>query len=294
MRPRLPVTTIGGYLGAGKTTLINHMLRHANGQRLAILVNEVGALSSDEDLIEAKGDNVISIAGGCICCSFGDNLIGTLTALAQVDPPPDHILIEASGVAIPQSIAASISLVLDFQLNGVVVLADADTVRQHAVDKYMGDTILRQIQGADLVVMTKTDLVPDQVARDVADWLQSIAGHSNIVKASHGKLPNEILLGPKENMNEPQKSDHSDADFESILLKPAPQMDVRSYAKSLAQGGFGLVRAKGFVQDRSGAMHLIQIVGTRFEVTRASDQKSTGLICIALAGQMDREGLGAT
>jgi len=91
----LPVTVIGGYLGAGKTTLINHLLRTANGMRLAVLVNEFGALSIDEDLIEAEQDDIISIAGGCICCSFGDDLSAALMDICAFKPPPDHILIEA-------------------------------------------------------------------------------------------------------------------------------------------------------------------------------------------------------
>jgi len=106
----LPVTVIGGYLGAGKTTLINHLLRTANGMRLAVLVNEFGALSIDEDLIEAEQDDIISIAGGCICCSFGDDLSAALMDICAFKPPPDHILIEASGVAVPAAIDTSLTV----------------------------------------------------------------------------------------------------------------------------------------------------------------------------------------
>ena len=77
----IPVTVIGGYLGAGKTTLVNHLLRHADGRRLAVLVNEFGSIAIDEDLIEAEEDGLISIAGGCICCSFGNDLIGAINDL---------------------------------------------------------------------------------------------------------------------------------------------------------------------------------------------------------------------
>ena len=75
---KLPVTVIGGYLGAGKTTLINHLLRNANGLRLAVLVNEFGELSIDADLIEAEEDGLMSISGGCVCCAYGNDMIGVL------------------------------------------------------------------------------------------------------------------------------------------------------------------------------------------------------------------------
>ena len=84
----VPLTVVGGYLGAGKTTLINGMLRGANGRRLAILVNEFGALPIDEDLIIARSENLISIAGGCICCTFGDSLADALAGFARMDAPP--------------------------------------------------------------------------------------------------------------------------------------------------------------------------------------------------------------
>ena len=99
---KLPVTVIGGYLGAGKTTLINHLLRNANGLRLAVLVNEFGELSIDEDLIEAEEDGLMSISGGCVCCAYGGDMIGVLEDIRDANPPFDHVLLEASGVALPE------------------------------------------------------------------------------------------------------------------------------------------------------------------------------------------------
>ena len=157
----LPVTIIGGYLGAGKTTLVNHLLRNADGKRLAVLVNEFGELPIDEDLIEAQDDTMISIAGGCVCCSYGNDLTLAMMDLAKLQPRPDHVLLEASGVALPGAIAASISLLQGFQIDGVVVLADAETIRQQAEDTYVGDTIERQLHDADLVVLSKADLVDE-------------------------------------------------------------------------------------------------------------------------------------
>ena len=118
----LPVTVIGGYLGAGKTTLVNQMLRQAGGVRIAVLVNEFGELPIDEDLIEAQDDDLISIAGGCICSSFGNDLIAALQQIAALQPCPDHIVIEASGVALPAAIANNVTLIKGMQLGGICAL----------------------------------------------------------------------------------------------------------------------------------------------------------------------------
>lgn len=98
---RIAVTVIGGYLGAGKTTLVNHLLREREGRRIAVLVNDFGELSIDDDLIESTDGNVMRLAGGCVCCSFGSDLVAALMVMPDMLPRPEHILIETSGVALP-------------------------------------------------------------------------------------------------------------------------------------------------------------------------------------------------
>ena len=168
----LPVTAIGGYLGSGKTTLVNHLLRNADGRKLAVLVNEFGQLPIDEDLIEAQDDTLISITGGCVCCSYGNDLIEAMMNMLRMEPRPDHILIEASGVALPGGIAASVSLMDGFELDGVVVMTDAETVRRQAANDYIGDTIERQLSDADLVLLNKADLVSASQLQDLETWMK--------------------------------------------------------------------------------------------------------------------------
>ena len=105
----IPLTIVGGYLGTGKTTLINNILKTTN-KRIAVLVNDFGDINIDEGLIDWQKDNILSIAGGCICCSYGNELIETLEQMKTIDPLPNHIVLEASGVAIPYKIAQTISL----------------------------------------------------------------------------------------------------------------------------------------------------------------------------------------
>jgi len=124
----LPATVVGGWLGAGKTTLVNHLLRHAGGRRIAVLVNDFGEVSIDADLIEGADGGVLSLAGGCMCCSWGEDLFGTLARVRARDPAPDVLLVETSGVAQPGAVARLLRLAPGIQVEAVVVLVDAETV----------------------------------------------------------------------------------------------------------------------------------------------------------------------
>src|SRR4029453_15408598 len=118
--------------------------------RLAVLVNDFGELAIDADLIEAQSGNLASIAGGCICCSFDSDLIGTLVPRAPREPAPDQFLIETSGVALPGAVARSVALLPSLSIDSVVVLADAETVRVRAPDQTMRNTILGKLAAVAL------------------------------------------------------------------------------------------------------------------------------------------------
>ncbi len=281
----IPVTTIGGYLGAGKTTLINHLLRHADGRRLAVLVNEFGALPIDEDLVETSGDDVISITGGCICCAFGDSLTAALMKLSHLSPPPDQLLIETSGVAIPGSVAATVELLQGLRKEAIVVLADAETIRSQARDTYIGDTVLRQLADANLVLLTKADLVAKQHLKEIADWLETFVPNAQTIPVMRGCIPPPVILGTPGNVAAPAHSPHSDQLFESIALAPEPVKDPRALAHLIATGGFGVIRAKGHIMSTTGERFLIQTVGTRSETTQPPRSGADGLICIGVKGQ---------
>ena len=189
----LPVTVVGGYLGAGKTTLVNSLLRQANGRRLAIMVNEFGALPIDASLVEAADDRIVSLVGGCVCCSYGEDLVSSLVMLEALEPRPDHVLLEASGVAFPGAIAGTVGLLQGFALDGAVVLADAETVRGRAGDRYLGSTVRRQIEQADLILLNKCDLADD--ADEVEAWLGEAAPDARLLRTVRSDAPIDIVLG---------------------------------------------------------------------------------------------------
>ncbi len=283
----LPVTVLGGYLGAGKTTLVNQMLRQANGARICVLVNEFGALPIDEDLIEATGDDLISIAGGCICCSFGSDLSAALTRLAGLSPQPDHIVIEASGVALPGSIAITIGLVEELSLRGIMVLADASSIQKMAQDTYIGDTIERQLSDADMVIFSKTDLISNDCLNNLTKWLNLHWPNTSHLEAIQGRVLNSILLG-EFSRNEPHIArPHADAQYSSVALTFDAPLDAEALAQELTCPSFGVLRAKGFVQDLSGRMALVQIAGRRAEVSWPEHREHVGLICIGVRDHLD-------
>lgn len=295
MSSSLPVTVIGGYLGSGKTTLVNHLLRHANGVRLAVLVNDFGELPIDADLIEAQEGDVISLSGGCVCCSYGDDLSLSLQKLQEQARLPEHIFIEASGVALPGAIGSSLSLIRAYQLEGIVVLADAATVMDAANEKYIGDTIDRQLNDADLILLNKIDLISDEQSAQVHQWLDEHYSHAPCLDTVHGMIEPEVLFDihrkPSQVSDEHVHVHQVSNLFSTVVLNVTHQVDAKSVAAALADKACGLVRAKGFVSDSDGFLKTIQVVGRRWSVTDAPENVQPGIVCISNSQKLSEEGI---
>jgi G3E family GTPase len=305
----LPVTVVGGYLGAGKTTLVNQLLRQAGGRRLAVLVNDFGELPIDAELIEAADQDVISLAGGCVCCSFGSDLLGAMAKLTRRAPPPDHVLIEASGVALPGTVAASLTLLADVALDGVVVLVDAETVRARAADRYLADTIARQLHAADLLVVNMLDRVSASAHAALHAWLAQMAPRAARLDAVRAQLPFEAVLGadlrrdagharPPARLRSGGLRAPAAADtrFERIDVVLERRVDARALAQALAQPALGVIRAKGIVQDLDGATVALHVIGALSEIVAQRSQNAQHahgargrLVCIGLADHLEHD-----
>ena len=264
----VPTTILGGYLGAGKTTLVNGLLRRAGGRRLAVLVNELGELPIDEDLIEGREGNLLAISGGCVCCSYGSDLVAALLDLVARRPLPDHVVVETSGVALPGAVARSIGLVAGLALDGVVVLADAETIVARASDRYLADTIARQVDAADLLVLTKLDLL-DPAAREARrGWVRARWPAARIAEAVRGDVPAEIILGRVRDDAQPlapmDEAPHGPG-YARLALRILAPVRAAEFATALATAEPSLLRAKGFVTDPGGVVHSVQVVGRRGE-----------------------------
>jgi G3E family GTPase len=302
--PVIPVTIIGGYLGAGKTTLLNSLLLGEHGLRLAILVNDFGSINIDAALIARHDGETISLTNGCVCCSMADNLAITLLELLDRDAPPDHIVIEASGVADPQRIACYGAAHPRLRLDSLIVVADSETIRARSADKYVGELVMRQLLAADLIVLSKMDLIDAPERSCVREFLRETVPRARLLEASHGCLPPELLLGvgatgsqakaaidPQHHHSAPGEGPHalfSRASFESE--RPFDHRRLNAALESLPET---VLRAKGVLYLADDGIHafVLQQVGRRWTLERGrpwdGGSRRSQLVVIGTFGGLD-------
>lgn len=204
----------------------------------------------------------------------------------------DHILIEASGVALPGAIAQSLTLVAGLALDAIVVVVDAETVRARAADPYMGDTIARQLADAELVIVNKVDLVTADALARLSAWMSTLAAQAHLVPIAFGAVDPNIVLGIGSTFEASTgRSPHVAQAFDSVSIEVAFPVDAARLAQALAERHLGLVRAKGFVRNIGGNWQLIQVVGRRADVTPVAHAARAGLVCIAHGRPLDRAGI---
>ena len=314
MTEAVPAIVIGGYLGAGKTTLVNHLLRHAGGRRIAVLVNDFGEVSIDADLIVGAEDGVLSLAGGCVCCSFGGDLVGTLAELLQRQPRPEVLLIEASGVGIPSAVARAAALVPGLRVEATVVVADAPTVQDRAADRYVGDTVRQQLEDADLLLLNQTDRVEAGTLARLKAWWATGHPRTPLWPTVRAQVPAEVVLGFQARYAE-EPADTAPAEeplgaeragalgltsdpprswpraqavapaadvFESGLLHLPGPVDVQALIAGWEADAGRLVRTKGIVQAQEGGLVSVQWAGRQAHVepwTAPIDSERIG--CVA-------------
>lgn len=264
----LPFTVIGGYLGAGKTTLLNDLLAQADGLRVAVLVNDFGDINIDAALIADHEGDTISLANGCLCCSLTNGFAAAISQVLKRADRLDHIIVEASGVAEPGKIA-QYGQMYELPLDGVLVVVDAEQIEAQAQNKYVGDTVLRQLAQADLLILNKTDLASRASLDARREWLLEKAPGTPVFETSFSHLPREILLGAAR----PRMAarfvaegvDHATAYRTWTLSRERPVLRAafERFAQRLSTRAF---RAKGFLRLREAPdrCYLFQLVGKRW------------------------------
>lgn len=193
----LGVTVVAGFLGAGKTTLINHLLHQADGRRLGVMVNDFGALNIDEALVDERRDDLITLSNGCVCCSLQGELSSAIEAMiARRGERLDHLLIECSGVSDPERVVNVLRyprIRARARLEGVITLVDA-ALNYDSLSPALRHLVFSQIANGDLIVINKSDLVEDE---DIARLEQALLlPDSRYVRATQAALPADFVFWP--------------------------------------------------------------------------------------------------
>ena len=193
----IPVTIISGFLGAGKTSLLNHILNADHGLRVAVLVNDFGEVNIDAELISGvSGESTINLSNGCICCSIRDDLLEATVQLIQRPDPPEYIVVETSGVSDPMAVSLTFmarELRSGARVDSMLTVVDSEQIDQ--VDEKHRELALDQIAMADIVVLNKVDLVNDEKREELAGFVKDLVPRARILETTNGKVPLDLVLG---------------------------------------------------------------------------------------------------
>ncbi len=290
---KIPATVITGFLGAGKTSLLRHVLENAGGRRIAVIINEFGGLGFDREMLlgcpvaGCGGDDVVELANGCICCTVADEFLPTMEMLLERPEPPDHIVIETSGLALPKPLVKAFNwpeVRSRVTVDGVIAVIDAPAV---AAGRFMGrfaenpgavqdereadealdhlapleEVFEDQILCADLVALNKVDLLDETALSSVRAVISGISpggAKVKIVDSVHGAVDVRVVLGQGcavEDHIEGRASrhdgggDHNHDDFDSFVVHLEAISDPKELETRirLATEAHDILRVKGFV-----------------------------------------------
>jgi len=297
MLAKIPVTIVTGFLGSGKTTLIRHVLTHAHGRRLALIINEFGDVGVDGEVLKSCGatscpeENIVELANGCICCTVADDFAPAIATLLARDPKPEHIIVETSGLALPKPLIKAFEwpeLRAKLTVDGVIAVVDASAVaggrfaddpdevaRQRLADPSLDhenpleEVYEDQLLCADMVVLNKADLLSAaELARVRAGIAGTIPRAVKIVETQEGRVDPDVLLGVKaaaesdlaqRPSHHDGEAEHDHDDFDTFVVNVSGIDDPDAFVAHLAElaNGHDILRVKGYVEVTGKPMRLL-------------------------------------
>ena len=284
----IPLATVGGFLGSGKTTLINHMLAHANGRRYVIFVNDFGAINIDLQLVETIEDDRISFSNGCVCCTLNDEFVSSVAQMSKREDRPDAILIEASGVADPRALEASLSALEasnHVQLETALYIVDASCFGQR--DYAEVEMLIDHAATSDLVLLNKSDLVSKEALDGLQKEFSVAAPYAATLATVHSHVSPALLFG---NSDRPTRPDvkggpqrHPDYHHWHYSGRDPMTRDALLELTKILQQYF--FRIKGIVQSAADPRIWLslQVVGTRAVIGQLP-QGFTGKDAVEIVG----------
>ncbi|MFP3382145.1 cobalamin biosynthesis protein CobW [Tritonibacter sp. SIMBA_163] len=335
---KIPVTVITGFLGAGKTTLIRHLMQNPQGKRLAVVVNEFGTAGVDGDILKSCADescpaeNIMELANGCICCTVADDFIPTIESLMALPEPPEHIVIETSGLALPKPLLKAFdwpAIRSRITVDGVIALADAEAVAkgqfapdldavqaQREADESLdhetplSEVFEDQISCADIVLLSKADLAGEAGVEKARAVIEAEAPRKlPILPMTEGVIDPRVILGlgaAAEDDLDARPShhdghhDHEHDDFESIVVEMGEVSDPEALQTRIIEmaRARNILRVKGYVAVEGKPMRmLVQAVGERlraqYDQPWGAQPRKTQLVVIAEHDNIDTAGIHA-
>ena len=333
---KIPTTVITGFLGSGKTTLIRQLLQNTERKRIALIINEFGDLGVDGDILKGCGDetcteeDIMELSNGCICCTVAEDFIPTLTKLLEREVKPDHIVIETSGLALPQPLIRAFNwpeISTQVTVDSVITVVDGDAANKgqfssnlEAIEKQrlndenldhetpISELFEDQLTCADLIIINKSDLI----SVEEIDALKTKLGSKTrkgvkIIQSTMGNVPSKVLLGQNVNAEKDIQSrheihdDHHHDDFESFIVNLPEITDQKEFLKRM-EGvivNHSILRLKGFASIEGKPLRMtIQAVGPRIE-TYFENSKSennaheTQLVVIGSSG-LDKDAISSS
>ncbi len=324
---RIPVTILTGFLGAGKTTLLNHVLHDDHGRRIAVLVNDFGAVNIDAQLIVGvEGEDTVNLANGCICCTIRDDLFQAVMQICQRSDPPEYILVETSGVSDPLAVAHTFThTALSRYVSVEAILTVVDAEQYGAIPPENQVLALDQIGTADIVVLNKVDLVTLAERLAIEERIRYISPKARILATQHGQVPVGLVLGTDVNEGEMRDlgrdphhvhvhaaptgnghthdHDHEHGDhtllFHTWHYEEKRPFHFKSLQKVVNNLPLSIYRAKGFIylNEAPDRKCTLQVVGKRARLVVGEPwgetEPHTSLVFIGLADGVPAQELAA-